>query len=136
LLALSHSQIASEHLDILAHYHNDSFGHYSASQLTQMLAAHDVSWPTADADAAAFISQCPTCAIAQVSTTPIPITADQLVTLRNHHNHIMGHHGIDMTLRLLRLHGHTWHGIKSHVVELVQFCRTPELTTAECKNLL
>jgi hypothetical protein len=43
LLALSHTHISSEHEDLLAHYHNDSFGHYTASQLTQMLAAHNVS---------------------------------------------------------------------------------------------
>jgi hypothetical protein len=48
--------------------------------------------------------------------------AEQLATIRQFHNHLFGHHGIDQTLKLLRLHGHTWTGIKSHVVNYIQTC--------------
>jgi len=55
----------------------------------------------------------------------------------------MGHHGIDITLKLLRSNGHQWDGIKSHVVDFIQSCghcqknrshcsvSTPEFTTTE-----
>jgi hypothetical protein len=55
----------------------------------------------------------------------------------------MGHHGIDATLKLLRLNGHSWDSLKSHVVNLIQSCghcqknksrsaiSIPEFTTTE-----
>jgi hypothetical protein len=108
-----------------------------------MMTAHDYAWPTLRTDIAYTISHCPTCTDASSFDPPtFPITPDQLVILRDHHNHL-GHHGIDVTLKLLRANGHSWDGIKSHVVNLIQSCghcqknksrsaiSIPEFTTTE-----
>ena len=75
-------------------------------------------------------------------STFIPLQA-QIEIIKQHHNHIFGHHGIDQTLKLLRLNDHRWDGIKSHVVDFIHSCphcqknksryafAIPEYTTTE-----
>jgi hypothetical protein len=135
---------SDEHLTTLALYHSDAFGHYPSSEMTRMLTAHDLQWQDSQQDISFFIAHCPTCTTVDItSPSAFPITPDQLVILRDHHNHLMGHHGIDATLKLLRLNGYAWDGIKSHVVALIQSCghcqknkshstiSVPEFTTTE-----
>jgi hypothetical protein len=140
----SHSVPSDDRLALMARYHSDAFGHFPIADVTRMLTAHDLQWPDSHLDIDYFIARCPTCAITScVNSTVFPLTPDQLVILRDHHNHVMGHHGIDTTLKLLRSHGHQWTGIKSHVVDLIQSCghcqknrshcsvSVPEFTTTE-----
>jgi transposase InsO family protein len=135
---------SDDNLASISRYHNDAFGHYPSSDVSRMMTAHDHNWPTLRSDIDYVIATCATCTDAtQFDPPTFPITPDQLVILRDHHNHLMGHHGIDTTLKLLRLNGHSWDGLKSHVVNLIQSCghcqknksrsaiSIPEFTTTE-----
>jgi hypothetical protein len=100
---------SADNLASICRYHNDAFGHYPSADVSRMMTAHDYNWPTIRSDIDYAISNCTTCSDA---TPTFPITPDQLVILRDHHNHLMGHHGIDATLKLLVTPG----TVRSHML--------------------
>ena len=129
--------------DSIARYHNEIFGHHDAVQTTKMMQLHNYEIPQLESLVKQYIATCPKCTRGRGHPITFVPTSDNINTIRSFHNHIYGHHGIDQTLKLLRLHDHEWDGIKSHVVDFIHSCphcqknkshyklATPTFTTTE-----
>ena len=144
--------ISSNDLDLVANYHNDTFGHHDIPTTLNMLDAAHPSHRLRDA-VFQFISSCPSCqssttrsstpSCVNASTLSHPPTTDQTSIIAKFHNFIYGHHGINATLQQLRINGHTWDHQRVHVTHFIQTCPhcqknkyrrsipTPEFTTTE-----
>ena len=136
-------EISQQLIDVISMYHNDIFGHPDALRTTAMMRSHGIDDSDLTEAVQQFVSTCPLCSKGRGHPKVFLPTSDNINTIKAFHNHIFGHHGIDQTLKLLRLHDHNWDGIKSHVVDFIHSCphcqknksrcklATPEFTTTE-----
>lgn len=73
-------------------------------------------------DISNFFLTCPKCFKGRGQSKIFTPTNENISIIKQHHNHIFGHHEIDQTLKLLPLNEHRSEGIKSPVVDFIHSC--------------